>query len=255
MSQIATTFDDVLAGEALKVKAGKSFTYLLEVADGETFDGEVVLERSTGGSYETLETFDDAATVVTVPAIDKDAFVRLRCTTFGEGSDNIVGTLADAVDDIKVMVNDDGVEYFAFTEQGFRALVGAITTLTATTINGHALSQASNLSSSEAATTGADPVDCDISVYQTVVTTGGTQGNEELNIGDGTGATVGQRHLVTLGTLTDTDTVVLDDANISQGADSITAVALDTADQFIMLEWQGATWEVIAASAGVVTTA
>lgn len=110
------------------------------------------------------------------------------------------------------------------------------------------------LTSESVATNGDDAVNCDVSVYQTIVTSSGSEGEEDLNIGDGTGVTVGTRHLVTFATRTHaSDSIVMDDANITVTGSTVTAVELDAAGEFILLEWQGASWEVIKASSGVVT--
>lgn len=109
--------------------------------------------------------------------------------------------------------------------------------------------------SQDVVTSDAAPEALDLTVYQSKLTTGGSQGAEAVTIGDGTGITVGHRKLVTLETLTDgADSVTLDDGNFSQAADTITAIALDAEGEFLLAEWQGASWEVIAASSGVVTT-
>lgn len=109
--------------------------------------------------------------------------------------------------------------------------------------------------SEEIATNGDEATALSLSVYQSIITTGGSEGAEEATIGDGTGVTVGQRKLVTLETLTEaTDSVTLDDANFSQGSDTITGITLDAAGEFVLAEWRGASWEIIAASAGVVAT-
>lgn len=119
------------------------------------------------------------------------------------------------------------------------------------------LASAVDLATVEAVTTNGDEATAvGLGTYQTRVTTGGSEGAEDLAIGDGTGAIVGQRKLITLAAITaEGDSVALDDTNISQGSDTITGVALDAEGEFLLLEWRGATWEVLAASSGVVATA
>jgi hypothetical protein len=105
-------------------------------------------------------------------------------------------------------------------------------------------------------TNGSTATTANLAVYQTSVTSSGSAGAETLNVGDGTGAVIGQRKLVTLATRTNAaDSVALDDTHCAQGADTITAVVLDAAGEFVLLEWRGTKWEVIKASAGVVATA
>lgn len=136
------------------------------------------------------------------------------------------------------------------------ATAANLTTLS-NTVSALAVRNPNDIATSEAVeTNGTTPTDLDLTVYQSILTTGGSQGAEDAAIGDGTGITVGQRKLVTLDTLTDpADSVTLDDANFAQGSDTITAIALDAEGEFILAEWQGAKWEVIKASSGVVTVA
>jgi hypothetical protein len=67
---------------------------------------------------------------------------------------------------------------------------------------------------------------------------------------------IGQRHLIKLGTVSKTgDTAVVSKANLSYGSANIAAVSLTAAGKWLLVEHRGTTWEVIAAAAGVVTTA
>lgn len=89
----------------------------------------------------------------------------------------------------------------------------------------------------------------DISVYRTSVTTGGVGKN--LTIGNGTGAIVGQRKLVTVDGFTASHTVILDAANILLIAGSQAAnVVLTALGQYLLLEWTGAKWKIIYGTAG-----
>lgn len=90
--------------------------------------------------------------------------------------------------------------------------------------------------------------------YESKVTTDGN-GTNAYNLGNAPAIQPGRRKLVTLAVKGAAgDSVVVDFANVSQGADTIASVILDTAGEFLLVEWRGAKWEVIAASAGVVTT-
>jgi len=103
-------------------------------------------------------------------------------------------------------------------------------------------------------TTGAAPVSPDLTVYETKITSGGTAGSEDLNVGDGTGAIIGQRHLFTFETRTNgSDVINFDHANMDDGL-TITDVSMDAADEFILLEWNGLKWQIIYSAAGVVTS-
>lgn len=110
------------------------------------------------------------------------------------------------------------------------------------------------LNESEAVTSGASPVALDITVYQSLITTGDTDGTEAVTIGDGTGAVIGQRKLVYLVTRTGTDTVSLDHANIVNASGTQTTNCdLDAADEYVLLEWNGAKWQIVYTNGTVAT--
>lgn len=107
----------------------------------------------------------------------------------------------------------------------------------------------------ESKTSGASPITVSLDVFKTTLTTGDTQGNETVNVGNGSTAVIGQRKLVFLGTRTHaSDEAVLDHENMAQGSDTLVSVILDEANEFVLLEWRGAKWEIIKAASGVVTT-
>lgn len=111
------------------------------------------------------------------------------------------------------------------------------------------------LDTAETVTTGASPVALDLVSYKATVTTGGTAGGEDLTIGDGTGAVIGQRKLVTLGTRTDaSDVVSLDHANIVNASGTQTTNCdLDAAGEYVLLEWNGAKWQIVYTNGTVAT--
>lgn len=265
MSTIAKAFTAVGTGNAIKVPPGKSITYA--VTGSFTADWAIDRLDGAGGIEATIATGSGTQAAVTVVNDTKmPQQYRARCSDYDSGT--LTVTIADVADLIDKVDNRDGVEIFAILEDGIRSLLATlttavITTLTATTatitnltINGFAFNDVSNLNSTEDVATSGTPEAVDITVYETLVTSGGTQGAESLTIGDGTGAKIGQRKLIYLETLTDpSDSVALDDTNFSQGADTITAIAFDAADEYLLAEWQGASWEIIAAASGVVSVA
>ena len=92
--------------------------------------------------------------------------------------------------------------------------------------------------------TGGSAIDCDISVYKSEVTTGGSAGAETMNVADGT--IVGQRKLIELVTLTDpSDNVLLSGNFVDASASALTSVTLDAADEFHLMEWNGSNWQTI----------
>lgn len=94
---------------------------------------------------------------------------------------------------------------------------------------------------------GAADVGVDLSVYHTEIITGGTDGAENVTLGDGTGAVVGQRKLVTLKTRTSgSDVVNLDHANIANASGvQATNCDLDAAGEFFLFEWNGSKWQIV----------
>lgn len=75
-----------------------------------------------------------------------------------------------------------------------------------------------------------------------------------FTLGNGAGVTVGTRKLITCAARTAPGTAALDHANIVDPAGTqATAVVLDAANEFILVEWRGAKWHTIAATAGVVS--
>lgn len=104
----------------------------------------------------------------------------------------------------------------------------------------------------EVVTVSATASSTDNTVYRTKVNGGGSA--RVLNVGNGAGAVVGQRKLVTLDTFTSGDTVVMDHANMLTAAGSAAAgCVLDALNEFVLLEWTGAKWKAIYSSAGVVS--
>ena len=98
---------------------------------------------------------------------------------------------------------------------------------------------------------GATAVTIDVATYHVKITTGGTAGSEDVSIGDGTGARVGERKLITLAVRTDgSDVVNLDHANcVNATGTTLTNLDMDAAGEFVLLEWNGTKWQIIYADA------
>lgn len=112
-----------------------------------------------------------------------------------------------------------------------------------------------------AVTSGAAPVALTAGIYRHNITTGGTQAAEEVSLPDGQYA--GQRMLVYLDTLTDpgdsvniTLTKLSAQSVIGDGAEdtSIAAMSLDAADDYVLLEWTGLTWNILYSNGTVTLT-
>ena len=101
------------------------------------------------------------------------------------------------------------------------------------------------LNSSEGLTSGGTAIAVGLDPYETLLTTGATAGSEDVNVGDGSTAKVGQRKLVPLETRSDaSDVVNLDHANMvdSDGSTALTNMDLDAAGEFWLGEWNGTAW-------------
>lgn len=219
MTRLTKTFDAVGKSAAVLIEKGDTLKVSLGVADGETFAGTIVLENSLNGgaSFDAVQSFDAPAYVEIYPA---EGLYRLNCTVFDPEE--------ESTDDMVCVLLEHKADYATTGGDGFEILI----------------------TNADAAVT----VSTD--VYQSQIVTSASQLADEVEIGDGTGVTIGTRKLITLVALTDAgDSIALDYANFSQGADTITAIELAAVDDFVLAEWQGASWEIISATAGVVSVA
>lgn len=279
MSVFSGTFSDAdQASGFLSVRPRDKAVYSL-TADGleDGFIGTILFQKSSDGaqSFETVTTYTGtvasplstsfASEVEFLNDSDKRVHLRLVCTEFddesvesSEVSDDVAyslesmeATLPDAVLHQGEIKSKDGVVLM-------RVRDNSIELLGATNIEDGGLIQgSSDIRTSESLTTnGSTATALGLTVYQSILTTGASEGAESATIGDGTGVTVGHQKLITLGTLSDaSDSVTLDDSNFSQGSDTITAIALDAAGEFLLAQWRGSSWEIISASSGVVSVA
>lgn len=237
MRSISQTFENSGVTGILAVRRGESFDYSVTSSSA---NGTMVLERSvTGGStWQELERFTDSASGSLVSEIDPPAWYRFRYIEAEEPEGEMAVTLEDRDDVVREFFNREGALRLRITDAGLD-FYGEIRQHSSETVR----------------TNGDAAVAVNTRVYKSVVVSSGSEGAEDLEVGDGTDVEIGTRKLIVFGTRTHaSDSIVLDDTNISQGSDTITAVELDAADEFILLEWHGTSWEVIAASAGVVTT-
>lgn len=116
-----------------------------------------------------------------------------------------------------------------------RSLAGFLSFLTAA---------ASLINESVDQITGGSAIDCDLTVYKSEVTTGGTAGAETMNVA--AGDVVGQRKLIELTTLTNgSDSVLLSGSFADASGSALTSVTLDAADEFHLMEWNGSAWQTV----------
>lgn len=89
----------------------------------------------------------------------------------------------------------------------------------------------------------------DLGVFQSKIVTGATEGSEDVTVGDGTGAKVGQLKLITLVTRSHaSDVVNLDHANMvdADGVTPLQNMDLDAANEYVLLKWNGVKWQAVA---------
>lgn len=215
----------VSAGNAIALRPGEAGVATLAVAADESFVGTVVLEASIdgGATWTPFATYtgtvESPLTLAIVEAADQvhpgPGIALVRAHITALGE------------------GSDGVSYVLTT----RSPIG--------------------VEPQEVTTNDAEVTECDLTVVETKVRTSGSAGAEQLVLGDGTGVRVGTRHLVTLEALGHaSDKVALDYGDIlnASGA-AVSAVEMDTVDQFILFEWQGTAWQIIWSAAGVTITA
>jgi hypothetical protein len=254
-------------GALVSVPAGRTIDIAYSTTD---LDSAIfTLERTKNRNiFDTLATFTgdggaNSGSVTVVNDTKTDWYVRAKAVEVTTFAGTVAVTFTQRAEIVGYLNDDKGNAVAEITDQGIRFLLpvdidqtlnvdGAATVVGALGVTG---AIDANVPSSEAVASGAAPVALDISVYESQITSGNTDTTENITIGDGTGAYVGQRKLITLVSRVGTDDVTLDDANFSQAADTITAIVLDADDEFILAEWQGASWEVIVASSGVVSVA
>jgi hypothetical protein len=229
MSQSFTgTFDAANElSSVLALPAGQSVSIDLVT---EALTGSIVLERATKGlaAFDPVLSFTDEASTTYKNRSQETEYLRLRCVAVGD-EESVDYTLAEVDDEVlrSLLQDKDGVSILDEMEDGtlvfnrsfLRPDVNGINSEETVTTNGDASSEVG------------------LDRYHSKIVSGGSAGTEDLNIGDGT-----------------SDSIVLDHANFSQASATITAIALDAAGEFILAEWQGAKWEIIKASSGVVTT-
>jgi hypothetical protein len=258
------TFTDIGASVGFMVRPSNTCTLALTIANAETFSGLLAVESSKNGG-QSWEPVLDA---------NGDAIVMDGTDSALDDGDNLTVTLVNATNSkqwFRVFVSDagedDGISYL-FTEV-IGDLVGVLLAdekgnpLIARRDDGgmeflqpvviNELLGLERRGTSEQVTTGAVDQVVDVGVYQTKVTTGGTQGVENLAVGDGTGVVIGTRKLIVLENLSDpSDVLTLDAANIvieeiaahALVDTDLSDVTMDAEGAFLMLEWNGAKWEV-----------
>lgn len=221
------TLTTAVAGTPVALAPGETAVLTLVVAAEESFVGTVLLETSVDGGqtwqpYARYSgTTGEPLTLTVVGAVpgrntsEKFALVRVRVEAIGEGSDGITYTLTT--------LSKPGVEPQRVT------------------------------------TNDEELESCDRTVFETRVQTSGSQGIEQIVIGEGilSGVRPGTRHLITLEKLGHaSDVCTLDHGDIvsSTGA-ALAAATLDAEGAFVLLEFNGAAWQVIYSKDATLTPA
>lgn len=92
----------------------------------------------------------------------------------------------------------------------------------------------------------------DLDVYLSEIVSSGSEGGEDLTVPNG--SIIGERKLIIFKTRAHaSDQIDIAIANITTGGVATTAVALDAEGEFVLLEWHGSAWEIVASDATVTT--
>jgi hypothetical protein len=224
----------------VRLQAGATLALALAVASGKSFEGTVVVEQSHNQiAWEQAQLGDGTPLAYTGP----------------------VGTgLTDVL--VQASLVNESQKPRSYRVRAFDITADPVLfSLNTASAAGDVVAPVVEAADFEAVTLGAIDQVCDLGVFETRVTTSGAGAGANLAIGDGTGVRVGTRHLVTLAVLAHaSDAVVLDEANII-GEDTFplgtpgtfSAVTIDGAGGFLLLEWSGVGWVVIYAGDATLT--
>jgi hypothetical protein len=253
---ITGTLSALGVSRILLLKPGQTATVSLIVASEQTFNGSVGLGQSRDGAtwqpvYDVngvLLGYSGASVALTGTVVsttirnDSDFPIRYAWNC-------IVASTANAIAYTLNDVNGERVDAVLFDRAG-RPLAWALDN------GGLSFNGPESLRSTETLVTAAAARAVSLDSYETVLKTGGTAGAELVTIGDGTGAIIGQRKLIRVGTRTNgSDVPTLDYANIVNASGvQTTVVSLAAVGTFILLAWNGAKWQVIYGN-GTITTA
>lgn len=231
------------------LRPNEEVTFELESA---SLTGSVVLERTLKGysAYELIAEFKADGSALSVPSSKyindtKETFaVRLRCVDLSVGDvEEVAYKLSDVADEfMQTWFAKDGRFVAGFTYEGEVVFKGPV------------VYPGSLYSKETVVTNDTTPTLIGLDAYNSYLVTSGSEGAEDIAIPDG--VSLGQRKLITLiGEGHADDSVDMDYANLSVPGQTISAVAFSDIGDQLLLEWQGTSWVVLAASAGVVTSA
>jgi hypothetical protein len=265
MQSISGTLADDGVSQRVFIEPGETIAVVLSVADMELFEGVASVEVSRDGvNFTPAIDANGAAVLFTgedMDELDGEVFngiltntdskrVAFRVRAHDVAEDALVYSLTEIIGDrTGVILRDkNGVPVMWSRDDGTIEVAG----ITAATVNPNAI-----LATFEAlASNPTTPSAVDLTVYETRVTTTGSEAAEEITLGDGTGAVVGQRKLIT-GTLGHAnDAVTLDHANMADvDGGALAAVSIDATGGFVLVEWNGTAWQVIYSGDATVTGA
>lgn len=260
------SFADVGYSRAVRLRKGESILYALIVAAAESFIGAVQVERSTNGViWEPVLASDGTPLAFTgtvasplagavasgtiVHSGIKPATYRIACYSIGDTSDALSWELTEVQGErVGVLLRDEyGNPLVYRRDDGTYEIPARV----------HVPGLQNLLSHEVVPTNGDTAVPIGLDEYETSFVTSGSGGAEDASMGDGTGVQPGTRKLLRLASLGEPgDSVALDHANIvnASGA-ALQAAALTAEGAYLLLEFNGAAWqEVYASAAGVTLT-
>jgi len=208
--------------------------------DSAALTGAIILERENKSGFEPVISFKATSysgfEYVYENSTDFGQVIRLRCEAIDDGD-------GEEVDYVIAPVKGEKVEIILSEKSGkMLAQVDDLGRLVIARSLAHDMVPAHDV----VLTNDSAPVVVSMSFYETKATTSGSEGNEGIELVDG--SYIGQRKLVTLASKGhEDDAVDFDNGDdfISTTGAALASLTIDDEDGFVLLEWRGA-WHVIA---------
>jgi hypothetical protein len=128
MTTVAKTFSAVnTASDPLFLRKGQSAAFVITG----TFEATLHLQRTRNGgqTWETVQAFETTASSTVIQPEDQEARWRFFCPAYTSGSPAI--TLADQVDALQVVRNQDGTPVLTINDEGIETPKATVASLTA----------------------------------------------------------------------------------------------------------------------------
>lgn len=119
-------------------------------------------------------------------------------------------------------------------------------------LTGNQANKFEDMGTSNQCVTGEQAVKIEHSAYETLITSGGTEGSEDVVLGQG--LRVGQRRLISLSKKTHADDEIAFDVDELSASITLESVVLSDVGQFLLVDYVGGgIWSIVGASSDVIT--